>query len=137
MEDNKIHYLQMIQNVINRMASNSFMLKGWTVTLVVGLLAFANVKEMSSKYIIIALVPAIMFWILDGFFISQERQFRDLYDDARKQKDNEIDFSLDTSPYKDIEKNKWSICVFSKTLKIFYIPIVIVIIFALFLDKIM
>ena len=34
--ENKIKYLEMIQSVINRMANNSFCLKGWTVTLVSG-----------------------------------------------------------------------------------------------------
>jgi len=35
--ENKIKHLEMIQGVINRMASNSFALKGWAVTLVSGI----------------------------------------------------------------------------------------------------
>lgn len=43
--EEKMRHLEMIQNVISRMASNSFLLKGWTVTLVVGLLAFATSRK--------------------------------------------------------------------------------------------
>ena len=40
--DKKINHLQMIQGVISRMASNSFALKGWAVTLVAGIFALAS-----------------------------------------------------------------------------------------------
>jgi len=33
----KLKHLEMIQDVIKRMASNSFLLKGWSLTLVVAL----------------------------------------------------------------------------------------------------
>lgn len=40
MDDHKVSHLEMIQGVINRMAGNSFALKGWAVTLVAGILHF-------------------------------------------------------------------------------------------------
>ena len=39
--DAKIAHLQMILGVVNRMAGNSFMVKGWSVTLVAALFALA------------------------------------------------------------------------------------------------
>jgi hypothetical protein len=39
--DAQIAHLQMIQAVITRMGSNSFLLKGWSVTLVAALFALA------------------------------------------------------------------------------------------------
>ena len=39
--ESKIAYLQMIQAVIARMAGNSFLIKGWSVTLVAALFALA------------------------------------------------------------------------------------------------
>jgi len=36
MDCNVIKHLEMLQVVISRMAANSFILKGWTVTLVAG-----------------------------------------------------------------------------------------------------
>lgn len=130
--EEKIRYLEMIQNVISRMASNSFLLKGWSVTLVVGLLAFANLEEMDSKYIILALVPTIFFWALDGFFLHQEKMYRKLYENATGlSKPEEISFSLNASIYKE-EVPNWFKVMFSKTLVIFYVPIIVVIILALF-----
>ena len=41
MEAAEIAHLQMIQAVITRMASNSFLIKGWSVTLVAALFALA------------------------------------------------------------------------------------------------
>jgi hypothetical protein len=129
--DGKIAYLEMIQGVISRMASNSFLLKGWTVTLVVGLLAFANVKEMDSKFVLLALVPTLFFWFLDGFFLHQEWLFRKLFERAATLDVNQkIDFSMNTQPYLSKVK-KLHRAILSKTLLMFYPPIIIVIILAL------
>ena len=38
--ENKRKHLEFIQDVINRMARNSFMLKGWTVLVVGAIIAF-------------------------------------------------------------------------------------------------
>jgi hypothetical protein len=133
--DSKISYLGMIQNVISRMASNSFLLKGWTVTLVVGLLAFANIKEMDSKYAILALIPIIFFWILDGFFIQQERLFRKLYEYAAALENEKVDFSMDTKPFKK-EVGSWLKAIFSKTHLLFYLPILLVTIIIVFFKQI-
>ncbi|MFC4024762.1 hypothetical protein ACFOUV_13245 [Oceanobacillus longus] len=135
--DNKIKHLEFIQQTISRMASNSFFLKGWAVTLVVGVLAFANVKDMDEKYIIIALIPTIVFWFLDGFYLHQEKLFRELYDDIRKIKsDEDIDFSMNTKPYiNDIDT--WAKVCGSRTLSLFYIPIIVVIILAVWVFPIL
>jgi hypothetical protein len=128
--ESKIRYLEMIQSVIARMASNSFLLKGWSVTLVVGLLAFANIDDMNSKFIIIALIPTVFFWLLDGFFIYQEWLFRKLYEHAVTLNEKEINYSMSTLQFKGKTGN-WFKAIFSKTLLIFYPPILIVIILAL------
>lgn len=131
----KIRYLEMIQNVISRMASNSFLLKGWAVTIVVGLLAFANLKDMDSKFIIIALVPTIFFWILDSFFLQQERMYIKLYEHATTlNRLEEINFSLSAEKYQKEVDNLFKV-MFSKTLGWFYGPIILVIVIALFSFK--
>lgn len=131
MEENKLKHLEFIQNVISRMAQNSFLLKGWTVTLVAGLLAFANIKEMDYKFIILAYIPAIFFWLLDGYYIRQERLFRKLYDEVRLKDSHIIDFSMNTSLFNNDVDNWLFVCI-SRTLIMFYLPILIVIIFAMF-----
>lgn len=76
-------HLELIQGIISRMAQNSFQLKGWTVTLIAALFALAA-RDADDKYIILAYFPAIVFWILDSYYLSQERYFRYLYDEVRQ-----------------------------------------------------
>ena len=75
--NNRIKHLEMIQGVINRMASNSFMLKGWAVTLVAGIFALAS-KGTDKLYFLIAYIPIVVFWGLDSYYLLQERLYRDL-----------------------------------------------------------
>src|ERR1700730_16424489 len=95
--EKKIKHLEMIQGVINRMANNSFLLKGWCVTLLSALIALAA-KDHDKRFILVGYYPIIMFWILDAYFLWQERLFRKLYDKVRALNEDQIDFSMDTSP---------------------------------------
>lgn len=113
----KIKHLEFIQNTINRMAGNSFLLKGWSITIVGGLLAF-SLKEMSVDYVLVSLAVLFFFWILDSYFLTLERSYIRLYDHVRQKSENDVDFSMDT---KNIEnKSNWWDCSFSKTIKLFY-----------------
>lgn len=130
--ENKQKHLEFIQAVINRMAGNSFLLKGWAITLVAALFAL-SAKDTNQSYIFIAYFPVIIFWILDGYFLSQERLFRDLYNHVRKLDEKEVDFSMDTSDYKKEKKNSWAYSIFSITLRFFYISLVVVMLLVLYL----
>jgi len=128
MNENKLKHLEFIQGVINRMGQNSFLLKGWAVTLVAGLFAFANTQDMDYRLISIALIPTIFFWLLDGYFLWQEKLFRKLYDNVRKKGDGEfIDFSMNVKPFES-EVSSWIWICFSNTLRLFYLPIIAIII---------
>lgn len=117
--ENKQKHLEFIQAAVNRMASNLFLLKGWTVTLIAALFALAA-KDSKPVYFLIAYIPPFMFWVLDGYFLSQERKFRSLYDHVRKLDEPAIDFSMDTAPFKSVSRNTWPGAMFSKTLLIYY-----------------
>lgn len=114
MSDNQIKHLEFIQNIITRMNSNSFQIKGWTITIVSALLAlFASSEKKEVLYLFFAIAPTLIFWFLDTYYLQQERKFRGLYDDVRTlpesenpQEDN-TDFSMDTEKYKD---DKYSFC---------------------------
>jgi hypothetical protein len=124
--EEKMRHLEMIQNVISRMASNSFLLKGWTVTLVVGMLAFANIKEMNADFMFLALVPALFFWVLDSYFIHQERLYVKLYEHVTTLKNDQIDFSLKASHYE--KETGGQVSAFrSSTLVLFYLPTLLVV----------
>lgn len=121
--ENKRKHLEFIQGVITRMAGNLFFLRGWTITLIAGLLALF-MKGIDSEHIIYLLVLVFIFWILDGYFLSQERLFRALYNHVRKLEEEKIDFSMDTSEFKKYKENTSVYSMFSPTLLIFYVPLV-------------
>ncbi|HQL52437.1 MAG TPA: hypothetical protein PLX01_00365 [Candidatus Magasanikbacteria bacterium] len=130
--ENKRKHLEFIQNIISRMAGNLFFLRGWTITLVGALLALFS-KNNSPDYVFYFLIVVVLiFWILDGYFLSQERSYRDLYNHVRKLKEEEIDFSMDISGYQKYKKNTLIYSMFSLTLLIFYLPLVGAAVYILF-----
>lgn len=120
--DNKTNHLEMIQGIVNRLAHSSFLLKGWSVILVSALFALAA-KDAESYFICLAYFPAIAFWGLDAYYLWQERLYRGLYDTVRGMNDQDIDFSMDTTPVKS-QVTPWIGVVFSKTILAFHGTIV-------------
>ena len=116
--ENKRAHLEMIQAVVNRMSVNSFLLKGWSVVLISALFALAA-GDSQALFVYIAYFPAIVFWMLDAYFLRQERLFRKLYDRVRHLPETDVDFSMDTSVV-DGEVAGWSAVVFSRTLLLFH-----------------
>ena len=96
--ESKIAHLEMVQAVITRMAGNSFLIKGWSVTLVAALfaLAAANTKP---PFVYLAYFPTFMFWALDAYFLRQEILFRKLHDHVRTSEEAVVDFSMNTQPF--------------------------------------
>ena len=83
----KIAHLQMIQGVINRMAGNSFMLKGWTVALLVAVTAMKKEGWISPPEMCIGGILIVgVFWFLDAYYLAQEQEFRDIYNNVRNKK---------------------------------------------------
>ncbi len=133
--DEKIAYLQMIQSVITRLAKNSFLIKGWSITVVAALSALAAAGE-SELFVYLACFPAVMFWALDAYFLRQERLFRKLWDRARKP-DARIDFSMDIRPFQD-EVDSTRQVAWSLTLRLFHGTItgmVVVVILVMLADR--
>lgn len=130
MQERKIKHLEFIQNVITRMNTNSFLIKGWCVTLVSALFALAA-EGSNVNYVLISYIVIPSFWILDGFYISQERQYRALYDEVRLKDDT--DFNMNASGYCSGERT-WPAGALSETIRIFYgtsIVVVLIVMFAI------
>jgi hypothetical protein len=68
--------IDLIEDTVKRMASNSFVLKGWAVTLVVGVFLLDGPGILQ---LLLSLIPVLVFWFLDAYFLRQERLFRRLY----------------------------------------------------------
>ena len=81
MNSEKIKHLEFIQDIITRMNKNSFQLKGWMITIVSALLALYG-SSNNDIYIWIAIAPTNIFWLLDAYYLQQERKFRGLYNDV-------------------------------------------------------
>ncbi len=82
-DEQQVKHLEFVQDVINRMASNSFLLKGWSVTLVAGLVALAA-SSGNCVYSALGLLPSVSFWWLDAYYMRQERLFRKVHDAVRR-----------------------------------------------------
>ena len=76
MEGPKKRHLEMIQEVISRMANNSFALKGWTVTLAAGIFTLSGNAIRTNFWFLF--LPIIIFLGLDTFYLSKERSYRSL-----------------------------------------------------------
>jgi len=128
--DAKIAHLGFIQGVINRMGANSFLLKGWSITLVAAVFALSS-KDSDQRFVLLAYFPVIVFWILDAYFLHQERLFRKLYEKVASDLISSKEFVLNTAIVRD-EVATVSKVFFSKTLLLFHGFIVGIVIFAMF-----
>jgi hypothetical protein len=108
-DDKRKHY-ELIQAVVNRLATASFQIKGWTVTITTALLGVIVAAKLPSWVALIGLVPTLLFWCLDAYYLQQERLFRSLYNDAIRAGTNVPVFSMDISPYRKCPRNHfWTV----------------------------
>lgn len=121
--ENKIKHLEFIQLTITRMNVNSFLVKGWLVTLVAAIFVLSQ-KDANTVYLWFAPFASIVFWVLDGFFISTERKYRSLYDYVRTLNENQIDYSMDVRNYEG-GRNGFFCSLLSVTLLLFYSLIIL------------
>lgn len=128
--EEKLHKeIDLVQGCINRMSNNSFLLKGWTISIngVVLALFSENINKFFIGLIIIMIT--FIFWCLDTYYLRLERMFRKLYDwklEARKTGNEEKFYSLDIEDFKN-EVGGVIKTMFSKTLFLFYGFIIILV----------
>jgi hypothetical protein len=125
--------IDIVQDIIKRMAFNSFIIKGWAITLVVITLLLKG----ANYRVLIAFIPLFAFWFLDTYFLWQERMYRKLYEWIinNRMKTDEYLFDMNAYRFKDEVQSKLKI-MFSLTLAWFYGSIGVLIIiyfFALYL----
>ncbi len=118
--------IDIIQDIIKRMAFNSFMIKGWAITLVVVTLLL---KGTEKYQVWIAFIPLLVFWFLDAYFLRQERMYRILYDWVinNRLKTEEYLFDMKTRRFEN-EVQSIPRIMFSITLCWFYGSIAILVI---------
>jgi len=110
----KVKHLELIQAVITRMAGNSALFKGWSITLATALLGLAA-KDAKIQYAVLSCLPPVFFAILDAFYLRQERLFRGLYDVVRKMPDetwSKDPFTMDTRVVSGVDS--WIRTIYAK-----------------------
>lgn len=125
MKEEEIKHLEFIQNIITRMNTNSFQIKGMAVTIVSALLAI-YASEKNPDFILITIFPLILFWFLDSYYLTQERKFRGVYNDLLKDNPNNLKpFEMRPDLYKGGKYSFWSV-FFSKTIWTIYLIVILV-----------
>jgi hypothetical protein len=118
--------LDLIQGIITRMAGNSFQIKGWALTLIVG----SMVLSQNPQHRLFAFIPLVAFWYLDAYYLQLEKCYRKLYEWTINNRpicrDNQFDLNAHDRFKKDVESI--SQIMRSKTLLWFYGVILILIV---------
>lgn len=76
--DDRRKHLDMVQAVVSRMASSSSTAKGWLLPVVTATYGFALVQHVPSVASL-GLAAIVVFGVLDGHYLRQERAFRVLF----------------------------------------------------------
>jgi hypothetical protein len=134
----RIKHLEMIQAVVNRLAGNSFLVKGWAITVAGALFGFALTAHKGTVALVAA-VPILAFWLLDTYFLRAERLFRALYDEVRLKDDRVQPFFLGATGAKFVGRVRagetrcearkaasWPRCATSVTMLILYVGLLLV-----------
>lgn len=96
LEDKRKH-LDYIQATISRMGSNQFITRGWSITILTGLIALIiNNKKYDLLWLSISIT--VIFWGIDGYYLALERRFRELYEITIKKDYESIDYSMKIKP---------------------------------------
>lgn len=124
MKDEYLKEIDLIQNCINRMSQNSFLIKGWALTVFAAEISFMKGAILDNLVVttLVVIVPFVCFWLLDAYYLQLERQYRQLYKWAiEKRKMGDEEFLFDLNPKRFSHKVG---CIFSvahsKTLLLFY-----------------
>ncbi len=91
--------VDLIQSCITRMAQNSFIVKGWLVTLITAVLTLLPVKNDVGLICLICAISTFCFWFLDAFFLKAEKLYRMKYEWVIKNRMISDDYMFDLNPY--------------------------------------
>jgi len=118
-----IEEIKIIQDIIKRMADNSFKIKAWAITLIVATLLIKSHLNNGA----IALLPLLTFWFLDAYYLQQEKIFREIYKDkvANKSDNDETMFQINTLSYKKFVPNIFLIMIWNKSITPLYLTILL------------
>jgi hypothetical protein len=127
MDEDKRKHLDYLQAIITRLNANSFQLKNMAVVILTAMFAlFAAAPKV--LLLLITGFPLIIFWLLDSYYLQQERKFRAMYKDVAGLSDI---FEIKTYEM-PLDKYSGNGCSFgesfiSKTIFWFYFPLLLIV----------
>ena len=124
-QENKIGYLQLLQEPIGRMSSTSAIFKGFSAAILAGL-ASASFTEISIWALALGMLPILSFLCLDIYYLRLERKMKYRYQMVVQGKapvDYSIHFEL-TKEEKKTAKMNPLMCLLSPSIWLFYIPVI-------------
>jgi hypothetical protein len=122
--------IDLVQACICRMSKNSFLIKGWSITITGILLTIAQATSRSSLLVLTILLPLLCFWYLDAYFLRLERMYRKLYEWILVARQNgDKSFLYDLNPHRfSSEVESISKTMLSCSIRYYYcVPIVLTI----------
>lgn len=101
MTQERMKFLEFIQNTIIRMNTNSSQIKTLCIAIISALFAVYSANQ-NKQIVLIIFIPLCLCCLLDMYYLWQERKFRDLYNEVIKETSKTKDF--DFSSFKDYQK---------------------------------
>ena len=123
---NKVKHLEMIELIIERMAKNSFQLKGWSVAIATLIITLSANNE-DKRVAFISLIPLLSFWFLDAYYLQLERVYTVLYRLVAARNEEQIDFCMDVSGIPRCDRLSFRSCLCAFPEMGFYLPVTIAI----------
>ena len=127
------HYISLLQENINRMATNSANCKTWLVTLVAAILALQLTSKELQSILWVALGLIVLFYILDSYYLGLERKFiaveKDFVKVAKEKEKDEMTkdiYSFDIDSVKDDDATTCSAMCSASTAPFYIILFLIV-----------
>lgn len=121
----KITGLGFLQAIISRMATNSFYIKGWVLTLFLAIVVLKKETSYSSCTLEAAIIlVTLLFCFLDAYYLQQERIFRSIYNylsTSKNDNDNFLNLNPKSYKFKILYINSFS----SPSIWLFYIAIIV------------
>ena len=132
-KDLRAKHLEFIEASIARMGQNSFQMKGWEIA-VLAALTVLYIENDSWLSLAVLFVSISVFWCLDGYYLYQERRFRDLYDavvrDMGRMGGEDVEVPLFSMKLLgEFRCSGWLGAVFSSTLSGMYVPLLLIVVF--------
>lgn len=136
--------LELLQGVMHRMASNSFEVKKWMISLLTVLIVFKKDELLggNDRFCLVLLVPVLGFWFLDAYYLRTERSYRNIYDWCLRHRGitdkylfdmstRSREFPAGTATDMNAGGGAWLMAMFASTMWPFYIiPAVLVLLYA-------